>query len=296
MTPSPPLSLLRLLVALWIAFLCSHASFASAAGPSSPRAPYDPRDFTMALGNEERADRAANTPGGEVSFCCCYCGRGGSEANARGDSTADPQLQSQFESEADAAAARQAQVEQDEDAAAAGIASQDAWLYASLPSQPRPESGDPTDRLAQRRRRRRRRRRQREAQARRKQRGRSPKGRTHSGLDPSADGAESYNRNSSSLLPSGESASSLASFSIFPSLESGCDNEGCAESSSLCRSSHLWTGWAGDFGLSTSSEDAVRAKCQSLYAREMEVLNDFNKLMEREMAQEAPATPTPNAP
>lgn len=284
---------LRLLCALVL--LCLHAICASSlsAGPSAPRAPYDPRDFTMALSNEDRAYRAANTPGGEVSFCCCYCGRGGVEANGKSESTADLQQQQQQQqslSEEDAAAAAQRQAELDEDAQAAGIASEDAWLYASLPSQPRPESGDPTDRLAQRRRRRQReqqRARARERQQRGHRRIGSPKGRTHSGLDPSADGAEAYNRNNSSLPA--DSASSLASFSIYPSLESGCDNEGCAESSSLCRTSHLWTGWAGDFGLATSSTEAVRSKCQAIYQREMEVLNEFNKIMEREMTPASPA-------
>lgn len=76
--------------------------------------PFDPSAYTVHMPTAERAWRAANTPGGEVSYCCCYCGR----------SIVPP------EDEAEIA--------------------RNEWLYAPLPRQPRPQRGSITERLMRR--------------------------------------------------------------------------------------------------------------------------------------------------
>lgn len=197
-----------ILLCALVAVSCTLPAFAVHTDSSAPNSlqAFDPSAYTLHMPTAERAWRAENAPGGEISYCCCYCGRG---------------LETPAQREA---------------------LQRDAWLYAPLHRQPRPEKGDPTDRIMRRNKR------------------RAAKRRT-----PENDGEES------------STDSGVAEWIFFRTVESRCNNEFCITHSQTCFRAHLWTGWAGTLTTpdQTAPDSVVLSRCEESYQRQMEVLADL---------------------
>lgn len=246
-------SIRRLSFAIVLVFV----SLALCSATSSPSlTSFDPSDWTVHMPSAERAYRAAHMPGGEPSYCCCYCGRG-----------------VQHDQEADATDNADGQYGHNEIAGAtvaAGAPAADSWLYAPLPRQPRPERGDPTDRL----------RRLHLSRSGRKRGGKRKQQKRRPSNPPATAEPDAEEEQRLQLEAAGGGDTGVATFFVYHTVESSCDNEYCRTRSDVCLRSHLWTGWAGVMTVANGRPplSVVQQRCSNVYQREMEVLADFNRV------------------